>query len=88
MEKQVIKLSAEWCGPCKAYAPTFMSLMDEMEDSGWDVIFSDIDTDEGKEIAQKYGIRGVPATVIIKDGDHKVSMGSLTEQQLRTELDM
>lgn len=84
MSKKIIKLSAEWCGPCKQYAPTFMAVMDDMEDAGWEVSMLDVDTDEGKEVAGKYGVRGVPTTVILEEGKEAVMQsGSLSEEGLR-----
>ena len=50
MSKEVIKLSATWCGPCKQYAPTFDKLTPAMEAAGWTVSVLDIDDKEGKQV--------------------------------------
>ena len=84
MSNKVIKLSAEWCAPCKQYAPIFMGVMDDMESAGWEVSMLDVDTDEGKEVAGKYGVRGVPTTVVLEeDKDAVVQSGNLSESALR-----
>lgn len=84
MSNKVIKLSAEWCGPCKQYAPTFDAMKSEMETAGWSVSSLDVDTDEGKEMATKHSVRGVPTTIIIEDGkDDVVQSGVLNESQLK-----
>lgn len=84
MSKKVIKLSATWCGPCKQYAPTFDSLTPAMEDAGWEVTSLDVDAEEGKDVATKYGVRGVPTTVVLEDGKEDiVQSGVLAESQLK-----
>lgn len=84
MSKKVIKLSAAWCGPCKQYAPVFDKLTSDMEAAGWEVSAMDVDDEAGKEVATKYGIRGVPTTIIIEsDKDDVVQSGALSESQLK-----
>ncbi len=62
---KVIKMSASWCVPCRAYKPTFekVSKMDEFGD----VEFEELDVDENEELAQKYGIRSVPTTLFLNN---------------------
>lgn len=65
--KKVIRLHAEWCGPCKMYEPIFIEETKDLKD--WEVISLDIDTDEGRKVAVELGVRGVPTTVIMIDGE-------------------
>ncbi len=60
----VIKFWAEWCGPCKAYAPIFKEAVATFKN----VTVHDINIDDHSDIAQDYGLRGIPTTVFIKDG--------------------
>ena len=84
MSKEVIKLSATWCGPCKQYAPIFDGVVDDMVAAGWKVSSLDVDNDDGKEIATKFGVRGVPATIILNGDDEAiVKSGSISEDNLR-----
>jgi thiol-disulfide isomerase/thioredoxin len=77
----VTKLSAVWCGPCKQYAPIFESAVEDLED--WNVISLDFDTPEGQAFAEKYGIRGVPATLIERQGEEtRLLMGGKTKADL------
>ena len=62
---KVLKFSASWCAPCRAYKPTFdkVSKMDEFGD----IEFQELDVDENEDLAVKYGIRGVPSTIFINN---------------------
>ena len=62
---KVIDVFGTWCGPCRAYKPTFekVSKMDEFGD----VEFEELDVDENEELAQKYGIRSVPTTLFLNN---------------------
>jgi thioredoxin 2 len=82
MSKEIIKVSAEWCGPCKAYAPVFDECEDDMVAKGWEVKRLDVDSEEGREFAMKHGIRGVPATVIVNGDESNVKSGVLSKSDL------
>jgi len=56
---------ADWCGPCKMIAPIVDELAEEFDGK---VKFTKLDVDADPEIAAKYGIRGIPALLIFKDG--------------------
>ena len=62
---KVIDFFGSWCGPCRAYKPTFekVSKMDEFGD----IEFEELDIDENEELGEKYGIRGVPATLFLNN---------------------
>lgn len=84
MEKKVIRFTAPWCGPCRAYAPTFESVSKEVSD--WE--FETIDIDKNPSAAQEYVIRGIPTTAFLVDGKlvGKVS-GVLKPQDLKERLE-
>jgi thioredoxin 1 len=56
---------AAWCGPCKALAP----IVDEVaaEYSGKLKVMK-MDVDRNSATPSRYGIRGIPALLIFKDG--------------------
>jgi thioredoxin 1 len=57
---------AAWCGPCKMVAPVLDELAGEM---GEKVRIAKLNVDENQEIAQKYGVRGIPTFILFKDGE-------------------
>ena len=62
---------AEWCGPCKALAPVLNEIADEFSDKA-EVV--KVNVDEASELAQKYGIRGIPTLIFFKDGEVKTTL--------------
>ncbi|AKN31588.1 thioredoxin [Clostridium carboxidivorans P7] len=64
-ETILVDFFAEWCGPCKMVAPVLEELSTEME--GKAKIFK-VDVDKSGDLAEKYGITGVPTLMIFKDG--------------------
>ena len=73
---------AEWCGPCKAIAPSLEELSDEMPNK---LKIVKINVDENPSISQTYSIRSIPALMIFKDGE-KISekMGALPKSALES----
>ena len=73
---------AEWCGPCKAIAPSLEELSDEMVNK---LKIVKINVDENPSISQTYSIRSIPALMIFKDGE-KISekMGALPKSALQS----
>lgn len=63
----VIDFWAEWCGPCKIYAPIFQEVADDM--SGADVAFVKVDVDKHHALAAEYKVRSIPHTLLIKNGE-------------------
>jgi len=67
---EVIKFGADWCGPCKMFAPILEKIKqnyDSNPESNIDIKSIDIDVDP--ELASQYNIRSVPTTVFIKEGN-------------------
>lgn len=65
MSNRVLIFSAPWCGPCKMYKPMVEAYSDE---HNFTVEYINIDDDE--DTAKKYGVRGVPTTIILDKDDN------------------
>ncbi|WP_100444206.1 thioredoxin [Glycomyces xiaoerkulensis] len=55
---------AEWCGPCKQFAPTYESSSEKHED----VVFGRIDTEDQQELSAAAGIQSIPTLMAFRDG--------------------
>lgn len=60
----VVDFYADWCGPCQMMKPVFEQLSSEMKD----VKFGSVDTQAQGDLASEFGIRSIPAFVLLKDG--------------------
>ena len=71
---------AEWCGPCRAYAPVSERVSEEFPD----VVFGKIDTEDQQGLAGMFGIRSIPTTIAFKEGIGVfMQPGALPEDALR-----
>ena len=76
---------AEWCGPCKAIAPTLEEVAKEYTGK---LKVAKVNVDENQEIPRKYGIRGIPTLMLFKDGHIEATkVGALSKSQLTPLLD-
>jgi thioredoxin len=55
---------AEWCGPCKQFAPVFEAASEQHSD----VVFAKIDTDAEQELAGAAQISSIPTLMAFRDG--------------------
>jgi len=67
---------AAWCGPCRAVAPVFAKAAADLEPRAR---FVKIDVDAEPALAQAYGVRGVPALFLFKDGKVAASQAGLPD---------
>jgi thioredoxin 1 len=55
---------AEWCGPCRRFAPVF----EQASQQHSDITFAKVDTEDQGELAARYGVTSIPTLVIYRDG--------------------
>lgn len=55
---------ADWCGPCRAFAPVF----ERASAKHPDVTFGKVDTESAPDLAQAFEIRSIPTLMVIRDG--------------------
>jgi len=61
----VVDFYADWCGPCKMFAPVFEELAGENSDA----VFAKVNVDNEEDIAIKYGVMSIPTVVVLKNGN-------------------
>ena len=59
----VVDFWAEWCGPCKTFAPIFETVSDNHPD----VVFGKVDTEQQQELAQAFQIRSIPMLMLFRE---------------------
>ena len=55
---------AEWCGPCRGFAPVF----EAASEANPDIVFGKIDTEAQQELATTFQIRSIPTIAVIREG--------------------
>jgi len=56
---------ASWCGPCRAFAPTFSKASENHPD----IVFAKVDTEAEQELASAAQIRSIPTLMAFKKGN-------------------
>ena len=55
---------ASWCGPCRAFAPTFT----KASEANPDIVFGKVDTEAEEQLAAAAEIRAIPTLMAFKKG--------------------
>ena len=81
----IIDFYADWCGPCNMIAPSLEQLAKEY--AGQINIYK-VDVDKETELAQAFGIQGIPALLYIPmEGKPQMLQGAMPKDQLKEKIE-
>ena len=77
----LIDFWADWCAPCKRFAPTY----EKVSERHPDITFGKVDTEAEQGLAAQFEIRSIPTIMAIRDGVIVFSQpGMLPEQAVES----
>jgi thioredoxin 2 len=75
----IVDFWASWCGPCKMYGPEFQKASTKNPQA----VFLKVNTETEQMLSSRLGIRGIPCTIIFKNGQEvKRQAGAMEESMI------
>lgn len=60
----VLEFTADWCAPCRVFAPVFTLIAEDNPD----VVFATVDVDAEPELSRRFAVQSVPTIVALREG--------------------
>ena len=76
----LIDFWAPWCGPCRMLTSTISNLSEIFPNNVYKV-----NVDQQKEIAMRFGIRGIPSVKIFKNGEVQETLQGVQPESVYSE---
>lgn len=73
---------ADWCGPCKQFAPVFAQAAGEHTD----ITFGKVDTDAEQALGQALNINSIPTVMAFRDGVMVFAQAGAMNKSMLTDL--
>lgn len=85
MKLKVLKFGSSWCGPCRQLAP----IIEKLKEENKDIEFEDVDVDEDRAKAVKYGVRGIPALFFMRDDEVQSTLvGRVSKEEIQEHINL
>ena len=62
-DTMIVDFWAPWCGPCRAFAPTFEATSEKYPG----IVFAKVNTEDEPELAGHFDIRSIPTLMVFRE---------------------
>jgi thioredoxin len=59
----IVDFWADWCGPCKGFAPVFEAASEQHAD----IVFGKVNADQEQELVAAFNIRSIPFVMLLRE---------------------